>query len=51
MAFPPSLVRALLRAKALRIQELWKALDNLVGCSSATEWSNYLRNAGHFRSG
>ena len=41
----------LLRAKALRIEELRKALDNLIGCSSATEWSNYLHHAGHFRSG
>ena len=30
-------LKALLRAKALRIEELWKALGNLVGCFSATE--------------
>jgi len=30
-------LKALLRAKSLRIEELWKALGNLVGCFSATE--------------
>jgi hypothetical protein len=30
-------LKALLRAKASRIEELWKALGNLVGCVSATE--------------
>jgi hypothetical protein len=44
-------LKALPRPKALPIEELWKALGNLVGCFSATEWSNYLRYAGYFRSG
>ncbi len=49
MAF--SKLKALLRAKALRtVEALWKALDSLLGCFSATECANYLRHAGYFRS-
>ena len=44
-------LKALLRAKALRtIEELWKALGNLVGCFAPAECANYLRHAGYFRS-
>jgi hypothetical protein len=43
-------LKALLRAKALRIEELCKALG-LVGCFSATERSNYFRHADYLQSG
>ena len=40
-------LKTMLRAKALRtVDALWNALGSLVGCFTAAECANYLRNCG-----